>query len=271
MKKEKIIKKTENVNTKKHAFALIFVVLAAFVVTAVGLMIAGETIGIGDILVEFSTVGAAFVAVLFAKKTYGQKLSDKVSFKGFDFSVPIMITLLDWALCELLDHFSAVVLSNFMTIEPNESEKVTVFAVIGAVIIAPIFEELIFRFSFMGYFKNSAGRKFTVIATSVIFALIHLYNIQGFLDVLLGALIMAYVYIKTENLLYTIAMHFLHNSMCFLPLKVYTVKNGFVFASTPYLIVCSVVAVIGIVYFVKHFKPKFIDKTSAVKLEIVPA
>ncbi len=50
-----------------------------------------------------------------------------------------------------------------------------------------------------------------MLLTSIIFSVIHFYGIDGFIILLVISLVWNYSYFKTDNLIYPIIMHFIHN------------------------------------------------------------
>lgn len=80
---------------------------------------------------------------------------------------------------------------------------------IGIVILAPIFEELIFR-KLMIDRLSVYGDKMAIIFSSVAFGLMHGNLYQFFYAALLGALF-GYVYTRTKNIKYTMFMHMIVN------------------------------------------------------------
>ena len=97
--------------------------------------------------------------------------------------------------------------------ENNIAETVSTTPVwlifIGIVIIAPIFEELIFR-KLMIDRLSVYGDKIAIIFSSVAFGLMHGNLYQFFYAALLGALF-GYVYTRTKNIKYTMFMHMIVN------------------------------------------------------------
>lgn len=77
------------------------------------------------------------------------------------------------------------------------------------VILAPIFEEILYRYGVVGYCRRY-GEWNAIIVSAVIFGLVHTNLFQFFYAFLLGGLF-AYVYIQTRQIKYTIAMHMLFN------------------------------------------------------------
>lgn len=80
---------------------------------------------------------------------------------------------------------------------------------ITTVVLAPIFEELIFR-KFMIDRLSRYGELIAVLASSIAFGLFHGNFYQFFYAVLLG-LILGYMYAKTRNIKYSVLMHMLIN------------------------------------------------------------
>lgn len=269
---------------KRQAIELIISILALFLFYSVVLLILAELLHINTndftndtshLIAELGIGLTALTACLITKKHTGEGLSKAVRFKRFDWSVPFMLTIFTWSASELCDHISGSILCNFMTIKPNEDTPTTLIAVICACILAPIFEELIFRFSFMGLMKEHFGKGFTIVFTSVIFAAIHLYSIQGFGNVLVGTLIAATIYYHTGNILYVILEHALHNTICQIDFgsltmfgsPVYYERNGFVLSNVPYLIINSVLLIVSVIWFVKYFRPRYCKSSEFFKPE----
>lgn len=78
-------------------------------------------------------------------------------------------------------------------------------------IFAPIFEEIIFRFGLYKKLNKKLNVFISILVTSIVFALIHFYNIDGFIILLGISLIWHYSFYKTNNLIYPVFLHFFHN------------------------------------------------------------
>lgn len=207
---------------------------------------------------------AVLIICAMVRNRTGERVRDAVKLRHFNFMLVIMLTLAGWSLGEACDHFMGVFLSNFMSIEPDVNEIGSIWTIISAVICAPIFEELIFRFGFMGLLKENFGKHFTILFSTIIFAVVHTYNIQNTFNVIVGTLLTAYVYYRTGNVLYTMFEHFLHNALCCIPfgemsilgIDVYYEKNGFIMAGMPWLIINVVVLAISMSWLVWYFSKK---------------
>ncbi len=244
-----------------------FVLLAA--VDLISMLIYGEksetTELVSLITGELSFLAGAVYACIIVKEKHSTRLHEVVSFRNFDFLMVIMVTVFAWTLRELCDHLVGLIFSDFMTIEPNEPTEMTVMNVIGAVILAPILEEIIFRYGACEIPRGAYPVPIICIANGIFFSIVHGYNFQGFINIFIGGVITAYIFIKTRNILYTMLEHFFHNALCCIPFsqiigEYRTYKNGFLLYSPWWLAINAVLFAISIVYFVKVFCKKYTEK-----------
>lgn len=87
----------------------------------------------------------------------------------------------------------------------NGSVLFNTFTFISVVILAPIFEELIFR----GMILNTLtkyNKMFAIIVTSLLFGLLHL-NITQAIPAFFMSLVLCYMYVQTDSILVTILAH----------------------------------------------------------------
>ena len=92
-----------------------------------------------------------------------------------------------------------------------------IYYFIKASLFAPIMEELVFRMSIRKIFKN---KYLFIILSGLIFGLLHIIgNISNNYDYLyllpycLPGFVLAYVYYKSDNILNSIFIHFIHNTI----------------------------------------------------------
>ncbi len=79
------------------------------------------------------------------------------------------------------------------------------------VVVAPIFEEILFRkIICVGLLKKGKSPVFAIVMSALLFALIHFNIHQGILAFILGLLFACVIY-RTGKLVYTILMHFVFN------------------------------------------------------------
>lgn len=82
---------------------------------------------------------------------------------------------------------------------------------IATCIFAPIFEEITFRFGLYKKLNKKYNVVISMIITSLVFAIVHLYNVDGIIILSVLALMWNYSFNKTNNLMYPIMLHFFHN------------------------------------------------------------
>lgn len=213
---------------------------------------------------------AALCACVFVKSCNKIGIKKAARIKEFDFAVPVILTLFTWSFGEIFDHFSGLLLSNFMTVEPNSGIDFGAAGIIVAVVCAPIFEEIIFRFAAVEFSRGAYSMPIICIANGIYFAVVHTYNIQGLMNIFIIGCCMAYVYCKTENILYTILTHAMHNAICFIPLGnfAYYEKNGFVLGNWYWLLIHAVISAACLVWYFKVFREKYTENNFKINREM---
>ncbi len=90
-------------------------------------------------------------------------------------------------------------------------EQTGIFTLLTAVIIVPIFEELIFRGIILdGFLKQYSPIK-SIIISSLIFGIVH-FNPWQFAIAFLGGLFIGWIYYKTQSVSLAIFIHFINNA-----------------------------------------------------------
>ncbi len=251
-------------------------IIVVMVITIIGMSIYGEDYEMSDlgtrILMEVAMLIASIYVISLVKKKHRTHFREVIHVKNFDFMLVIMFTIFAWSLGELCDHLSGLILSNFMTIEPNAPLELTAVNVISAVILAPIFEEIIFRYGACEIPRGAYSVPIICIANALYFSACHGYNVQGFLNVFIGGIITAYIFIKTRNILYTMLEHALHNAICCIDFaeiigEYHTYKNGFLLYNWIWLAINAVLLAVSVVYFVKVFRKKYTENYYEINYE----
>lgn len=83
---------------------------------------------------------------------------------------------------------------------------------IATCIFAPIFEEITFRFGLYKKLNKKYNVVISMIITSLVFAIVHIYSIDGIIILLVLALMWNHSFYKTNNLMYPIVLHFFYNT-----------------------------------------------------------
>lgn len=79
------------------------------------------------------------------------------------------------------------------------------------IICAPICEEIIFRFGIIEKIQTKYKPVIAIIVSTILFSLIHFYPLSATITIFVTFLGVAYIYVHTKNLIYTIVIHFLNN------------------------------------------------------------
>ncbi len=84
--------------------------------------------------------------------------------------------------------------------------------IISTSIVAPIFEEVIYRGIILEQLNRRYGAIKAIIISSLLFGLMHLNLHQGINGFFLG-IVLGFIYIKTNSLLLSMFLHFANNSL----------------------------------------------------------
>ena len=79
------------------------------------------------------------------------------------------------------------------------------------VLVAPVFEELLFRMGLYCLVRQRFGKKFSVLICTLAFAAMHGYSVQGFCACLTAGLVFILIYASTGNIWYSIVAHMVCN------------------------------------------------------------
>ncbi|WP_029322033.1 CPBP family intramembrane glutamic endopeptidase [Butyrivibrio sp. AE3004] len=130
-----------------------------------------------------------------------------------------------------------------------------------SVILAPVFEELLYRYAVIGYCRRY-GEWNAIIVSAFIFGIIHTNLFQFFYTFMLGILL-GYVYVYTRKLIYTIIMHVTFNFFgAFVPILITTSLAESTMFTIGYSLLQYLVAVIGLILLIRFLKNERLLKTS---------
>lgn len=92
--------------------------------------------------------------------------------------------------------------------------------VIDTILVAPVFEEMFFRYTLIYAGEKKWLRIFTAVVSTVLFALIHLQTVEGNLFALLPFFVLGIyltiVYLRKKNIFESIFVHAFYNSIVIL-------------------------------------------------------
>ncbi len=84
------------------------------------------------------------------------------------------------------------------------------FPLIQALIVAPIFEEILFRRTILSYLSKTMKESHAIIISSILFGAFHMNTRQFLLATVLGS-VLGYIYVKSGKFKLVVALHFLYN------------------------------------------------------------
>lgn len=194
------------------------------------------------------------------EKTLKRDLSPKEFLMFFLFTFPMGIigSTIGAGLASIFTRLTGFDMSNILDSVLVGMSPVAVM--ISTVILAPIFEEILFRYGVIGYARRY-GEWNAIIVSAVIFGLIHTNVFQFFYAFLLG-IMFGYIYVYTRQLKYTIGLHVLFNFFgAFVPLLLSPDAS-----MTPALAIYSglqyLVAAVGLVLLILFIKKGNLLKTT---------
>ena len=240
---------------KQYAICSLFLCLAVvLIVAAIFVVACGDENLAGHLGLLFGGVVG-----LLLYRLGGNKLCLGAQIRNFHVTVPLVTFVTQWTACELASTLYGLIACRFSSIKPDTNDNSTLLLILGSVIIAPVSEELMFRLCGMGLLKKCSKKWFTILFTTLLFALLHsFYSMQGVVNVFTGTIFMAICYYETENILYTILVHMLHNLSCLPDLSlIYRLNNGYSLLTAPAAAVSLIVFLAGLYWFVKVFPQKY--------------
>lgn len=196
---------------------LIGIVLLVFIGTGVAQAVISKLpIAISeDLLYHVSGgVGIAIAGILCAifvkKRNYVQNIG-----KTEQFSLKKLICYMGLSVCIcqiITDAVITLIFSNlFPVVEEQVLKKTTYMDIAFAVILAPVVEELLFRMGVYCLLRKKFGRISSSIICAFVFAIMHGYQIQGFLSCLVAGFVFTLIYDNTRNIFYCIGAHMICN------------------------------------------------------------
>jgi len=131
------------------------------------------------------------------------------------------------------------------TVEVDSS--VLILDAIGAIIFAPIMEELIFRGVIFNRLKIRTGIIPAMLISSFVFAIGH--DFGGMTSAFMFGICMCILYLKTDNILIPMSVHFINNVVA-------TILNitslDIILSQFPWIIPATIISIVGTVYLIKY-------------------
>lgn len=93
------------------------------------------------------------------------------------------------------------------------------WAILLAVVFAPVFEELLFRGLVLEQARRSMGAWRSVLLTGAIFALVHLPNWPQVVNAFVMGVLLGYIYLVSRSLWPVVGVHVINNAIAYLMLE----------------------------------------------------
>ncbi len=209
---------------KKILYLLVGVLVIGVLVfgcTAVvqfGMLAVSESMGITiqeDTLYHVSGNGgiaitAVVCAIFVSKKKYTQGVERK---EKFSIGKAVLLAGLAVSICQVLLNVATACLFAYpFPIETLQlNARNTPVDLVFAILIAPVFEELLCRKSAYCLLRRKFSKIGAILICTVLFAVSHGYQLQGFLSCLGAGLVFVLIYDKTGNVGYSIVAHMICN------------------------------------------------------------
>ena len=198
--------------------------LSIFLIVILAVVPYGVTIleGYGSLLLYLPTVLLALVWLCRSKNTtLFEVLGCKNLFQRFRSSLPILISVIalgligDWLIMiggvafEISVHWTEWFIPQLVWGSPAEIVKIA----IEVVVVAPIFEELIFRGIVFSTLRAKFGFSASVIGSAMVFALAHGYGPVAFVTVFWSGVLWAWLYERTGSVIPGMCAHAINNGL----------------------------------------------------------
>ncbi|WOH37030.1 CPBP family intramembrane glutamic endopeptidase [Thalassotalea fonticola] len=173
----------------------------------------------GDVTTVFSILMAIFTVPLLAYGTRNLSTKQRLDYFALqhrfnfnEFKPWLMLTLVYIVLSYLINILLDVRMPQWM-LDMRDTIDYGWLSLLSVCLIAPIFEELVFRgFIFSKIERTRLRKSGAVVVTAIIFTLIHTqYDGIVLADLFVLSVLLSFIRLKTNNLKYCIAVHMLNN------------------------------------------------------------
>lgn len=163
-----------------------------------------------------TAITGALCAFYVKKKNYTDCIEAK---EPFQIRKSLYFGAIALCVCEVLFYAVTTVLFVYVFSMTDEAHVVVkkswadlmILEVCFPVLVAPVFEELLFRMGLYSLMRQRFGKKFSALICTLVFAAIHGYSIQGFCACLTGGFLFMFIYVSTGNIWYSIVAHMVCN------------------------------------------------------------
>ena len=132
-----------------------------------------------------------------------------------------------------------------------------------SILVAPITEELLFRKGIYGFMRVRMSKVAAVLVSSLMFAAVHGYSIQGATQTFLAGIVLALAFEKSGNLWYSVVIHMMlnlfttiSNALVHNGINFYAERGGYVIYHWSVLAVAA--AIVVVVFYYMRSEKKFV-------------
>ncbi|OJE52576.1 CAAX protease [Bacillus luti] len=204
-----------------YLFMFVFIIVPVTVESLFydhALKIIGNSLYAGVLMGFIMSVIFTTVVYLFCIKRYQLSWKDigirKLSWKDFLWTVIAFITLIVVSIAVLMIMEKMGISfenSKTETVQNDKSIYSFCIAVIGAAVISPIYEEILYRGVFYTFYRDKYGIWGGVLISSIIFTVVHIPTHNTLPVKFLSGVVFAWLYEKTNSILSAMIAHALFN------------------------------------------------------------
>ncbi|MCB2338957.1 CPBP family intramembrane glutamic endopeptidase [Clostridium estertheticum] len=193
---------------------------------------------VADVIIKFFVI--TFLLKLYSKMSYDMPRKQCLDTKKF---IRVAIIIIGFRLAydnSLIYLVDKIPMPNFINQAFGEMSISPIILILSVAVIAPIYEEVIFRGILLKGMANKMNPNLALIISALIFALVHMNIPQGINAFLLGLIIGA-IYLSSNSIYLCIFAHFINNSAAI------TTSGSFQLLSGKYsMIIHSIFFLVGI-------------------------
>ncbi|MES5895831.1 MULTISPECIES: type II CAAX endopeptidase family protein [Bacillus cereus group] len=204
-----------------YLFVFVFIIVPVTIESIFykyALNLLGNSLYAGVLMGFIMAVVFTFLVYVFCIKRYNLSWADigirKLSWKGFLWTIVVLMSLMVMSIGVLImmeEMGISFENSKTDTIQSDKSVYSFCIAVIGAAVISPVYEEILYRGVFYTFFRERYGIWGGVLISSIIFTVVHIPTYNTLPVNFLSGVAFAWLYEKTNSLLSAMVAHALFN------------------------------------------------------------
>lgn len=175
-------------------------------------------------------------------------IKDRISFKNINNKFLFRMLFLSFFLRILIEQISLLINVNQAPVFGTTNWLEIIVEFISTCVFASVFEEIIIRFGLYEKLSKKLNFGIAIIISSIIFAILHLYNFYGFIILFVISIVWNYSYYKTNNLIYPIILHFVHN--------IYALLSNYILNNNFYIMLGIISFILYIILFLSSKREK---------------